>query len=81
MRSATAAERIGEIAREYVRSPERTLVVSPDNESRREINSTSIARCRTRARSKGTSIRCGALCAAGLTGADRQHAQNYERAM
>ena len=26
-------ERIGEIAREYVRSPERTLVVSPDNES------------------------------------------------
>ena len=31
-------ERIGEIAREYVRSPERTLVVSPDNESRREIN-------------------------------------------
>src|SRR5260370_39020940 len=29
---------IGEIAREYVRSPDRTLVVSPDNESRREIN-------------------------------------------
>ena len=27
-----------EIAREYVRSPENTLVVSPDNESRREIN-------------------------------------------
>ena len=31
-------ERIAEIAREYVRSPENTLVVSPDNESRREIN-------------------------------------------
>jgi ATP-dependent exoDNAse (exonuclease V) alpha subunit len=32
-------ERINEIAREYVRSTENTLVVSPDNESRREINS------------------------------------------
>jgi len=31
-------ERIAEIAREYVRSPENTLVISPDNESRREIN-------------------------------------------
>ena len=29
---------IAEIAREYVRQPESTLVVSPDNESRREIN-------------------------------------------
>ena len=33
------SERIAEIAREYVRQPENTLVVSPDNESRREINS------------------------------------------
>jgi len=32
-------ERIGEMAREYARAPERTLVISPDNESRREINS------------------------------------------
>ena len=32
------SERIREIAREYVRQPENTLVVSPDNESRREIN-------------------------------------------
>ena len=31
-------QRISEIAREYVRSPEKTLVVSPDNASRREIN-------------------------------------------
>ena len=28
-------ERISEVARQYVRSPERTLVVSPDNASRR----------------------------------------------
>jgi ATP-dependent exoDNAse (exonuclease V) alpha subunit len=31
-------ERLQEIAREYVREPERTLIVSPDNQSRREIN-------------------------------------------
>ncbi len=31
-------ERLGEIAREYVKQPEGTLVVSPDNRSRREIN-------------------------------------------
>ena len=33
-----AAERIREIARSYVKSPERTLIVSPDNASRRELN-------------------------------------------
>src|SRR5260370_26763035 len=31
-------ERFEEIAREYVRHPEGTLVISPDNESRRELN-------------------------------------------
>jgi conjugative relaxase-like TrwC/TraI family protein len=31
-------ERLAAIARDYVHSPERTLVVSPDNQSRREIN-------------------------------------------
>jgi conjugative relaxase-like TrwC/TraI family protein len=33
-----AAERIREIARSYVKSPERTLIISPDNASRRELN-------------------------------------------
>ena len=32
-------ERFGAIAREYARKPEGTLVISPDNESRRELNS------------------------------------------
>jgi len=31
-------ERIGAIARTYVESPERTLIVSPDNASRRDLN-------------------------------------------
>jgi len=33
-----AGERVQEIARSYVESPERTLIVSPDNASRRELN-------------------------------------------
>ena len=33
-----AGERIRAIARSYVESPERTLIVSPDNASRRELN-------------------------------------------
>jgi conjugative relaxase-like TrwC/TraI family protein len=35
---ASHDERLAAIARDYVHSPERTLVVSPDNQSRREIN-------------------------------------------
>ena len=33
-----AEERIRAIARSYVESPEKTLIVSPDNASRRELN-------------------------------------------
>ena len=33
-----AAERVAEIARSYIESPERTLIISPDNASRRELN-------------------------------------------
>ena len=46
------AERIAAIAKEYARQPENTLVVSPDNRSRAEINqairteAAAIGRCR-----------------------------------
>ena len=33
-----AGDRVGGIARSYVESPERTLIVSPDNASRRQLN-------------------------------------------
>lgn len=72
-------ERIQEIAREYVRSPDKTLVVSPDNESRREIN-----QCIHRAmQGKGQVNREEydlrlLFTRQNLTGTDRQHAQNYE---
>jgi len=72
-------ERIAEIAREYVRSPESTLVVSPDNESRREINSQIHRAMQESGQIKGDEYRVHLLYARqDITGADRQHAQNYE---
>jgi conjugative relaxase-like TrwC/TraI family protein len=73
-------ERIGEIAREYVRSPERTLVVSPDNESRRELNSQIHRAMQAEGKVGQDEQRVHVLYARqDVTGADRQHAQNYER--
>jgi conjugative relaxase-like TrwC/TraI family protein len=73
-------ERIAEIAREYVRSPENTLVVSPDNESRREINQHIHRAMQDTGQVKGVEHRVHVLYARqDITGADRQHAQNYER--
>jgi conjugative relaxase-like TrwC/TraI family protein len=73
-------ERIREIAREYVRSPERTLVVSPDNESRREINGHIHRAMQAGGKVGNDEQRMHVLYARqDITGADRQHAQNYER--
>jgi conjugative relaxase-like TrwC/TraI family protein len=73
-------ERIGEIAREYVRSPERTLVVSPDNESRRELNGQIHRAMQADGKVGNDEQRVHVLYARqDVTGADRQHAQNYER--
>ena len=73
-------ERIGEIAREYVRSPERTLVVSPDNASRREINEAIHRTMQSEGKVSNNEQRVHVLYARqDVTGADRQHAQNYER--
>jgi conjugative relaxase-like TrwC/TraI family protein len=73
------SERIAEIVREYVRSPENTLVVSPDNESRREINSSIHRAMQGAGQVKIEEHRVHVLYARqDITGADRQHAQNYE---
>ena len=45
---ADPAERIHTIAREYAANPERTLIVSPDNASRRAINDAVRQDCRQR---------------------------------
>jgi len=74
------SERIAEIAREYVRQPENTLVVSPDNESRREINSHIHRAMQEAGQVKPEEHSVRVLNARqDLTGADRQHAQNYEQ--
>jgi conjugative relaxase-like TrwC/TraI family protein len=74
------SERVAEIAREYVRSPENTLVVSPDNESRREINSHIHRAMQETGQVKPEEHRVELLYARqDITGADRQHAQNYEQ--
>jgi ATP-dependent exoDNAse (exonuclease V) alpha subunit len=71
-------ERIGQIAREYVRYPERTLVVSPDNESRREINQYIHRAMQGEGRVSAEEHRVHVLNARqDVTGAGRQHAQNY----
>ena len=73
-------ERIDEIAREYVRSPEGTLVVSPDNESRREINNAIHEAMQADGKVNGEEHRVHVLYARqNIGGADRQHAQNYEK--
>jgi ATP-dependent exoDNAse (exonuclease V) alpha subunit len=74
------SERIREIAREYVRQPENTLVVSPDNESRREINQHIHRAMQESGQVKPDAHRVELLYARqDITGADRQHAQNYEQ--
>jgi ATP-dependent exoDNAse (exonuclease V) alpha subunit len=73
-------ERINEIAREYVRSPEKTLVVSPDNASRREINEAIHRTMQSEGKVSTDEQRVHVLYARqDVTGADRQHAQNYEK--
>ena len=73
-------ERISEISREYVRSPENTLVVSPDNESRREINNHIHRAMQEAGQVKPEEHSVRVLNARqDLTGADRQHARNYEQ--
>jgi conjugative relaxase-like TrwC/TraI family protein len=72
------AKRFQEMAREYARVPDRTLVISPDNESRREINGQIHRAMRESGQVTGTAYRVPVLYARQeLTGADRQHAQNY----
>ena len=75
---ANQAERITAIAKEYARQPENTLVVSPDNRSRAEINQA------IRTELQGTGVvgreehRTGTLVPRqDLTGADRTWAERY----
>jgi ATP-dependent exoDNAse (exonuclease V) alpha subunit len=73
------AERVREIAKSYVEAPERTLIVSPDNASRRELN----VAVREELRSKGTLASQDhtlnvMVQRQEMTGAERRWASGYE---
>jgi conjugative relaxase-like TrwC/TraI family protein len=73
------SERITAIAREYARSPESTLVVSPDNLSRTEINQSIHAELQARGTvSKEEHSVQTLVPRQEMTGADRSWAQQYQ---
>ncbi|MGA2301055.1 MAG: MobF family relaxase [Candidatus Acidiferrum sp.] len=71
-------ERLKEIAGEYARQPEGTLVVSPDNQSRMEINQIIHREMQTSGQVDCAEQRLRVLVARQeITGADRQWAEQY----
>jgi ATP-dependent exoDNAse (exonuclease V) alpha subunit len=74
-----SAARIEAIAQEYARSPENTLVVSPDNRSRAEINARIHSELQERGLVGSEEHRVNALVPRqDLTGADRTWAARYQ---
>jgi conjugative relaxase-like TrwC/TraI family protein len=72
-------ERLNAIAREYSRNPEGTLVISPDNESRRELNSLIHRELQNRGYVSKDEQKLRVLeSRQEMTGADRQWAGQYE---
>ncbi len=72
-------ERISAIAKEYARSPENTLVVSPDNRSRMEINERIHAELQNKSLVRAEEFAIRTLVPRqDLTGADRTWAAKYE---
>jgi len=74
-----AQERLSAMAGEYSRNPEGTLVISPDNESRRELNSLIHREMQNRGDVSKDEHKLRVLeSRQELTGADRQWAGQYE---
>jgi ATP-dependent exoDNAse (exonuclease V) alpha subunit len=72
-------ERLSEIAREYAREPQGTLVISPDNESRRELNALIHREMQGRGDVSQEEYKLRVLnLRQEMTGADRQWAGQYE---
>jgi len=72
-------ERLREIAAEYAKQPQGTLVVSPDNQSRMEINQIIHREMQTRGQvdHRGHGMRV-LVARQEVTGADRQWAEQYQ---
>jgi ATP-dependent exoDNAse (exonuclease V) alpha subunit len=72
-------ERLGAIAREYAREPQGTLVISPDNESRRELNALIHRQMQARGDVNPEEHKLRVLDSRNeMTGADRRWAAQYE---
>ena len=72
-------ERLTEIAREYAREPKGTLVISPDNESRHELNTLVHRAMQEAGDVHGEEHKLRVLDSRQeMTGADRQWASQYE---
>ena len=72
-------ERLGAIAREYAREPQGTLVISPDNESRRELNTLIHREMQARGDVNPEEHKLRVLDSRSeMTGADRQWAAQYD---
>ena len=72
-------DRFSEIAREYVRQPQGTLVISPDNESRRELNGLIHREMQQRGEVSEDEHKLRVLDSRqDMTGADRKWAAQYE---
>jgi ATP-dependent exoDNAse (exonuclease V) alpha subunit len=77
---ADPQERYRDIAREYAKSPHGTLVVSPDNHSRMELNQVIHRELQRTGHVDGQDQTMRVLIArADVTGADRQWAERYQR--
>ena len=77
---ADREERLRAIAREYLRQPDGTLVVSPDNQSRMEINQVIHRAMQREGHVDPAEHHTRVLVARqDLTGADRQWAERYDR--
>ena len=72
------SERLAEMAREYVREPRATLAISPDNESRRELNALIRREMQERGDVSQEQHKLFVLDSQEMTGADRQWAAEYE---
>jgi ATP-dependent exoDNAse (exonuclease V) alpha subunit len=76
---ADHGERLKEIAREYAKQPDGTLIVSPDNQSRMAINQIIHREMQTRGQVDHEEYSTRVLVARQeITGADRQWAEQYE---
>jgi len=79
MRAWAREDRLSEVAREHAREPQGTLVISPDNESRRELNGLIRREMQGRGNVSPGENKLRVLDSRQeMTGADRQWAGQYE---